>query len=69
MNDIYVGKLPKAINVSCTLTMDFLPILVRNVKNSIVFHNILPLPSINNMRLASQLLGCFVPSHTEDSQP
>ena len=42
MNDMYVGKLPKALNTSCTVTMDLVVTFVRNVKNNI-FHPIFPL--------------------------
>ena len=42
MNDMYVEKLPKALNASCMMTMDLVVTFVRNVKNNF-FHHILPL--------------------------
>ena len=35
MNDMYVGKLPKALKASCMVTMDFVVTVMRNVKNNI----------------------------------
>ena len=43
MNDTYVGKLPKALNASCMVTMDLVVIFDTSHKSYLFFHPILPL--------------------------